>query len=143
MEAELLNTSERRGAALSEVMIGLALFAMFSLAVMGVLIQSARLDAQEQENTQLTALAQRLVEERIDTAREYQGYHSLSGVSVSPTSDPHFLYTADIIDVSEGLKKLTVTIYHADPDNPTVVDSSRARGGESITLSVVVGEPNP
>ena len=34
-----------------------------------MLIQSARLDAQEEVNTQMTALAQRIIEEQIDKKR--------------------------------------------------------------------------
>ena len=133
----------RFGATLSEVMIGLALFAMFSLAMLGLLIQSARLDSQEEINTQLTALAQRIVEEQIDKARHYEGYQSLADVALTPTSDPKFLYTQTVTDVAGGLKKVSVSLFYSKRDKPTVVDISRPRKGEAVSMAVIVGEPNP
>ena len=131
------------GATLSEVMIGMALFAVFSLAVLGLVVQTAKLDAQEEENTQLTAVAQQVVELEVDKARLYDGYQALKDVALTPTTDPHFLYQETVSEVTPGLKKITVTLYHAKESDPTKVDTKRARKGEALTLSVVVGEPHP
>lgn len=123
-------------------MIGLALFAMFALAITGLLIQAARLDAQEEVNTQVTAVAQQLLEEQIDKAREYDGYDNLQNVVLGPTSDSQFLYSQKTTELAPGLKKVQVSLFFADPEDPTSVDTSRPRHGESLTLSVVLGEPN-
>lgn len=132
-----------RGATLSEVMIGMALFAMFSLAILGLIIQSAKLDAQEEENTQLAAVAQQLLELEVDKARTFEGYAQLTEVTLAPTSDPQFLYRETVREVTPGLKKITVTLFHARQSDPETVDTARPRQGEALTLSVIVGEPHP
>lgn len=124
-------------------MIGLALFAMFSLAILGLIIQSAKLDAQEEENTQLSAVAQQVLEREVDRARTYKGYLDLEDITLQPTSDPQFLYSETVREVTPGLKKISVTLYHTRKNDPHTVDNTRPRGGEALTLSVIVGEPNP
>lgn len=133
----------KNGATLAEVLIGLALFIVFSLAILAVLIQSAKLDRREEENTAISALGQMLLEERINQARTMQGYQSLANAGLSPSGDPGFLYDAEVVDVSDGLKKVTVTVYFADPDSPGVRDARRPRNGQALTLSVILGEPHP
>lgn len=136
-------SDHKNGATLAEVLIGLALFIVFSLAILAVLIQSAKLDRREAENTAISALGQMLLEERINRARTMEGYQALAGVGLSPTGDPDFLYDAEVVDVSDGLKKVTVTVYFADPDSPGVRDATRPRSGQALTLSVILGEPHP
>ena len=122
-------------------MVGLALFAVASLAILGLVIQSAKLDVKEEENTQITALAQQLLEREVDRARTFEGFDELDNVTLSPTDDPAYLYEETVTEVSRGLKKVTITLYFADPANPTSPDPSRPRGGECFTLSTILGEP--
>lgn len=124
-------------------MIGLALFAMFSLAILGLIIQSAKLDAQEEENTQLSAVAQQVLESEVDRGRTIKGYSELTDVALKPTTDSRFLYRETVREVTPGLKKITVTLYHANPTDPDAIDATRPRQGEALTLSVIVGEPHP
>lgn len=122
-------------------MVGLALFAVASLAILGLIIQSAKLDVKEEENTQISAVAQQLMELEVDKARDHEGYDSLANVLLTPTSDPDYLYEETVTDVSDGLKKVTVTLYYADPNNPNTADITRPKAGECFTLSTIIGEP--
>jgi hypothetical protein len=60
---------------------------------------------------------------------------------MTPTSDPGYLYEQLVSDMPMRMKKITVTVFYADPSNPSVPDSSRVHGGRALTLSVVVVEP--
>ena len=133
----------KQGATLAEVMIGLLVFAIFTLAITATLIQAARLEQKEEENTHVTFVAQRLIEQRVDEARTPTGYANLANVPVSPAPEAGFLYQQEVVELTPGLKKITVSLFYVDRENPAVVDAGRPRGGEALTLGVTVGEPHP
>ena len=126
---------------LAEVLIGMVVLTLVVLAVLGILIQSSYLEQNDTEQTEVLALAQGLLETQVDEARVLESFRSLESVSMTPTSDPGYLYEQRISDMPMRMKKITVTVFYADPNNPSVPDSSRVHGGRALTLSVAVVEP--
>lgn len=113
------------------------------VGVLGLLVQSAYLEQTDQEQTTVLALTQGLLEERVDEARVLEGYANLNSIPLSPTSEPGYLFEQTVRELGLGVKKITVSVYHADPADPATADESRPHGGKALTLSVSVGEPTP
>ncbi len=132
--------TKRQAATLAEVMIGLTVFSLFALAILGTLIQAARLEQNEAEHTRITLLAQALLERNIDRSRGYQGFHSLANIALTASDQIGYLYARRVSDLSAGLKKITVSVYRADPADPSQLASAQPK---ALTLSVTVGEPHP
>ena len=128
-----------RGSTLAEVMIGMVVLAFVVLAVMGILIQSSYLEQSDTQQTEILALAQGLLEVQIDQARVLEGFRTLESISTTPTSDSS--YQQQITQMPLHMKKISVSIFYADPTNPNVPNLDRVRGGRALTLSVAVVEP--
>lgn len=121
----------------------MVVLALLLTALLGTVIQVAYLERTDEEQTEVLAVVQGLIELRIDEARTPNGFDNLTSHSLAPTPDPGYLWEEEVSDLDLGLKKLTVSLYHADPNNPNIVDASRIRGGHAITLSVTLVEPTP
>lgn len=132
---------DRAGSTLAEVLVGMLVLLLVMLAVLGVLIQSSHLERSDAEQTQVLALAQGLMEMRVDQARLLEGYDELESLPLQPTEDEKFLYRQEVSELPLGLKKLSISIYHADRNNPGSPDTKRVRDGHAITLSVSLAEP--
>ncbi|MFA5505642.1 MAG: hypothetical protein WC314_14640 [Vulcanimicrobiota bacterium] len=132
-----------RGSTLAEVLIGMVVLTLVVLAVLGILIQSSYLEQNDSEQTEVLALAQGLLEARVDEARILENYQSLTSTGLTPCIDPAYLYEQGVKELPKGIKKVSVSIYHVDPNDPSVPDSSRAHGGRALTLSVSLAEPTP
>ena len=130
-----------RGSTLAEVMIGMVVLAFVVLAVMGILIQSSYLEQSDTPQTEILALAQGLLEVQLDQARVLEGFRTLESISTTPTSDSSYLYQQQITQMPLHMKKISVSIFYADPTNPNVPNLDRVRGGRALTLSVAVVEP--
>lgn len=126
---------------LAEVLIGMVVLTLVILAVLGILIQSSYLEQTDSEQTEVLALAQGLLEARVDEARVLENFHSLSSVSITPCEDPNYLYEQSVRDLPMGVKKITVSIFYANPNDPSVPDPNREHGGRALTLSVSLAEP--
>ena len=127
-------------------MVGILVFSMFSLAVLGMLARAADLSRRDAEINQVNQLCQGYLEETLMVARDPQGYQQLVSLSLRPARDPHFLYALDVEELHQGhetlgLKNLTVLLYHADPGNPSLPDLRRVRGGLATCLGTRVEAP--
>ena len=126
-----------RGASLAEAVIGIAIFAIFALAIVGLLGGSASISQRDGEVNQVTALAQGYLEEAIGRGRQLAGYKDLKDLPDAPTSDPAYrwgravqpFYGSDTPaeDDLAAMKKITVTIYKNDK--------------AELTLSTIVNAP--
>ena len=130
-----------RASTIAEVLVGMVVLSMVVLAVLGILIQSSYLERTDGEQTEVLAITQGILEQRIDEARLKQGFQDLASLPLSPCVEPEFLYEQEVQELELGLKKLSVSVYYADRSNPGVPDSSRVRQGHALTLSVTLVEP--
>ena len=130
-----------KASTLAEVLIGMAVLTLVVIAVLGILIQSSYLEQTDTEQTRVLAMAEGLVEARVDDARVLENFQNLQSISLTPCVDPDFLYKQVVTEMPLGLKKVSISVFYADPNNPTQPDTSRNRGGEALTLSVAIAEP--
>lgn len=142
-EVRRIQSGHTRGLTIAEALVGMVVLALLLTAVLGTLIQASYLERTDEEQTEVLAVVQGLIESRIDEARTPTGFQNLQSHALAPTPDPGYLWEEELTELDLGLKKLTVSLYHADPNNPAVVDASRIRGGHAITLSVTLVEPTP
>ncbi len=140
------------GATLAEVIIGLALFAMLSLAVTGTLIQTARLDTKDVTLTESTILADTLMERRVSDAREYERYRDLLG---TPDGDywtlesdrpdnlqTRYIYRVEVSELNPAMKRVMVSVSHRDSAFPIPTpDLSQGQNGVAITVGTMIAEP--
>lgn len=131
----------RKASTLAEVLIGMVVITLVVVAVMGILIQSSYLEQNDTEQTEVLALAEGLLEARVDEARVLENFQELSSISLTPCGDPDYLYDQTVTDMALGMKKITISVYYADPKDPTQPDPTRVHGGRAITLSVALAEP--
>lgn len=131
----------RRGSTLAEVIVGMLVLTVVILAVLGILIQSGKLDQVDTLQTEVLSITQGLIEERVDAGRSLKGFNGLSTTPLSTTSDPALLYKQEVSELSLGLKKVSITTYYADPAKPTKIDPSRPNGGQALALSIVLVKP--
>ncbi|MCA9777519.1 MAG: hypothetical protein KC800_12405 [Candidatus Eremiobacteraeota bacterium] len=138
----MVRSSRKIGAStLAEVLISMVVLTLVVLAVLGILIQSSYLEQNDAEQTEVLALAQGLLEAQLDEARVLEQFNALESVSMTPTVDPNYLYEQRVTDMPLRMKKISISVFYADPNNPSVPDASRERGGRALTLSVAVVEP--
>ena len=133
-----LNTS---ASTLAEVLISMVVLTLVVLAVLGILVQSSYLEQNDAEQTEVLALAQGLMEARVDDARVLEGFQDLESISLTPCANPDYLYEQVVADMPLSMKRITISIFFADPDDPSLPDASKSRGGQALTLSVVLAEP--
>lgn len=120
----------RKGATLAEVIVGLLVFTLFALAVLAMLGTSANLNQRGTEMNQINHLSQGLMEEAVMAARSQTGYQKLQSLGLRPCADARFLYALEVEEQTQGpevlgLKKVSVLIYFADPENPAIPDKRR------------------
>lgn len=135
------NRLQARASTLAEVLIGMVVLALVVVSVLGILVQSSYLEQTDADQTEVLAIAQGLMETQVDTARTLEGYESLQTVALTPAFNPDFLYSQTITEMPLDMKRISVSVFYADPQNPSIADSSRAREGHALTLSVAVAEP--
>lgn len=118
---------------------------MLSLGVLGVLAQSAHLNARDKEVNQVTFLAQGLLEQSILQASDMAGYQALASSPYRVSGDPDFIYAVDVATDIPGTKKIAVMVYYHDRNDSvaTSVDPRRPNQGLAICLTCVVGNPRP
>jgi hypothetical protein len=133
--------SSLKASTLAEVLIGMAVLTLVVIAVLGILIQTSYLEQTDTEQTQVLALAEGLMEERVDETRVLETFRELESVSLTPCVNPDFLYEQVVTDMPLGMKKISISIFYADPNDPTQPDTSKSRGGHALTLSVAIAEP--
>jgi type II secretory pathway pseudopilin PulG len=126
---------------LAEVLVAMVVLTIVVLAVLGILIQSSYLEQNDVKQTEILALAQGLLESRVDDARVLEGFQDLESIALTPCINPDYLYEQLVSDMPLGMKRISVTIFFADPNNPTQPDPSLSRGGHALTLSVAIAEP--
>ncbi len=143
-----------RAATLGEVVIGLAIFAMLTLAVVGTLIQTAQLETKDTSMTEVAMLADALLEQRVSEARDYRAFMELeatpSGEYWNLEEDRtdglqhRYLYRVEVEEPTRGLKRVNLSIFYRDSDFPgNVVDSSQGQAGQAIALGTILAEPPP
>src|SRR5688572_3496722 len=116
-----------KGATLAEIVVGLLVFSLFALAVLAMLGSSAHLNQRGTELNQIHQLSQGIMEEAVMAARSQDGYQQLQSLGLRPCADARFLYALEVEEQTQGtevlgLKKLSVLLYFADPENPAIPD---------------------
>lgn len=146
-----MNRKLFRGATLGEVMVGLGVFAVLSLAVVGTLLQTANLDKRDTVLTESTFLLDSLLESQVSRAREFEGFDDLE--STPPGSywelEPsradglqnRYLYRVDVEEPIPALKKVVVSVYHRR-DNTTNIDPTKGQSGRAVSAGTMIGEPS-
>lgn len=137
-----MTASVRRASTLAEVALGVAIFSLFVLGLIGVLGRSVHLSRRGREIEQAHQLTQSYLERLISQAREPEGYLRLASIGLSQSYNPDYLYSVDISEVQPGLRRLCVRLYHHDPHGtPLAVDTRRVHQGLAICLGTVVNQP--
>lgn len=148
----ILSRQNVNGATLAEAIVGLAVFAMLTLAVVGTLIQTARLDTKDTGLTETTFLADTLMEKRVADARQYEAYRDLlatpSGEYWALEPDradnlqTRYIYRVEINEPMPAMKRVIVAVYHRDPDFPTPTpDLDKGQDGMALSLGTLIAEP--
>lgn len=141
-----------QGATLAEAMIGLAIFAMLTLAVVGTLIQTARLDTRDTGLTETTFLADSLLETRLADAREYESYRDLlatpSGQYWTLDSgradglEARYIYRVEINEPMPAMKRVIVSVYHRDANaSVPAPDIGKGQAGMALSVGTLIAEP--
>lgn len=144
--------SRNSGATLAEAIIGLSVFAMLSLAVVGTLIQVAHLDTRDTGLTETTFLADGLMEKRVSDARRYESYRDLlttpSGNYWALDSErpdglhKRYIYRVEVNEAMPALKRIVVSVYHRDGDFPVPTpDTGKGNQGLAVSVGTLVAEP--
>lgn len=116
---------------MAEIVVGLLVFSVFALAVLAMLGSSANLNQRGTELNQINQLSQGLMEQAVMAARSQAGYQQLQSLGLRPCpADPRFLYALEVDEQTQGtevlgLKKVSVLLYFADPENPAIPDQRR------------------
>lgn len=144
--------SRPRGTTLAEVIVGLGLFSLLTLAVVGMLVQTAYLDTRDTQLTETTLLADSLMEHRVSAARQFENYEAL--LSTPPGEfwlldsgradglDARYIYRVDVVEPIPAMKKITVSIYHRDPAFPApTTDANKGRHGHTMSVGTAIAEP--
>lgn len=147
-----MSVSRSRGATLGEAIVGLAVIALLSLAVVGTLIQTAHLDTRDTGLTETTFLADALMEARVSDAREYESYRDLLA---TPTGEywplqpdradglqKRYIYRVEISEPIPAMKKVVVSVFHRDPDFPVPTpDTGKGQAGLAVSVGTLLAEP--
>ncbi|MFA7482239.1 MAG: hypothetical protein WC314_17160 [Vulcanimicrobiota bacterium] len=139
MTAALVNSS--RASTLAEVLIGMVVLSIAVLALLGILIQSSYLDRADATSTEVLAIAEGLLEVSLAQVQDRDGFQGIAAISLTPADNPDYLYERRVSELTSGLKKLSISLYYADPGDPTLPDPQRGQDGHALTLSVTVTEP--
>jgi hypothetical protein len=140
------------GATLAEAIVGLAVMAMLSLAVVGMLIQTAHLDTKDTQLTETTFLADALMEARVSDAREYEGYRDLRSTpsgefwQLQPNRpdglQERYIYRVEVQQPIPAMKRVIVSVYHRDADFPVpTADTHKGQAGMAVTVGTLLAEP--
>jgi hypothetical protein len=146
------SAAEFQGSTLAEVIVGLAVFGLLTLAVVGTIIQTARLDTKDTGLTETTFLADSLLEQRVSDAREYEKFRDLTATpsgqfwALEPERadglQERYIYRVEVESPSPALKKVVVAVYHRDKDFPVPTpDTHKGQNGMAITVGTLIGEP--
>lgn len=147
-----MKQSPPQGSTLAEVIVGLGVFGLLTLAVVGTVIQTSRLDTKDTGMTETTFLADSLLEQRVSDARGYEGFRDLaptpSGQYWSLEDEradnlqSHYIYRVDVDLPSPALKRVVVSVFHRDPDFPVPTpDTHKGQSGKAISVGTLVVEP--
>ena len=142
-----------KGATLGEVIVGLAIFALLTLAVVATLIQIANLDKKDTSLTETTFLVDSLLERRVSQAREYEEFDNLASTpegdfctlqsSRADKLESRYLYRVDVEQPMPGLKKVVVSIYHREEGSATpTIDVRKGQNGRAVSAGTMIGEPS-
>jgi hypothetical protein len=145
-------TSRRQGTTLAEAIIGLGVFAMLTLAVVGTLIQTARLDSKDTGLTETTFLVDSLMERRVADARKYEAYRDLMATpsgeywALEPDRpdglQTRYIYRVEVEEPITAMKRVVVSIYHRDPVFPVPTpDTNKGRQGLAVSVGTLLAEP--
>jgi hypothetical protein len=137
---------------LGEAIIGLALFAMLSLAVVGILIQTARLDTKDTGLMETTFLADTLMEKRVSEARQYEAFRDLLATPAGEywTLEPdradelqkRYLYRVEINEPMPAMKRVVVSVYHRDTNLAVPApDTRKGQSGLAVSVGTLLAEP--
>ena len=147
----MIRKSRTLAATLGEVMVGLGVFALLSLAVVGTLLQTANLDKRDTALTESTFLLDSLMEAQVSRAREFEGFESLestpTGTFVALEANradglqKRYLYRVDVEEPVPALKKVVVSVYYRQ-DNTTNVDPHQGQDGRAVSAGTMVSEPS-
>ena len=136
------------GTTLAEILVAVAVLALVSLALLGTLGQTISLTSKDGDITRATASSRLVIEHFLSRAKTRDGYQNLQacGRPYPVAADPGFLYVCDITpggppEDTDGLKRISVLTYFADPSNPVLPDPHRPRGGFALTLTAQVSIP--
>lgn len=117
-------------------------FSLFILGLLGVLGRSAHLNARGRELEQVNQLCEGYLEQEIGLARSPEGFAQLAARPLSVSDDPEYLYSVDVAEPIDGLKKISVCIYYHSPDAPPLtLDPRRPNGALALCLSTLVEHP--
>ena len=131
-----------RGSTLAEVAVGMLVFSLFALALLGVMAQSAQLNRRGRELQQVHSLTEGYLEEAIMVARTPAGYLGLAAQALRPCQDSNYVYSMDVTEPNPGLKKICIMVYHHDPHGTsTAIDPARPNSGLALCLSSLVEQP--
>lgn len=141
-----------KGTTLAEVIVGLGLFSLLTLAVVGMLVQTAYLESRDTQLTETTMLADSLMERRLSAAREYQNYDALASTPAnsfwlldagrSDGLEARYIYRVDVVEPIPAMKKLSVSVYHRNGAVPgAAADLNKGRNGHALTVGTLIAEP--
>lgn len=147
-----MSVSRSRGATLGEAIVGLAVIALLSLAVVGTLIQTAHLDTRDTGLTETTFLADTLMETRVSNAREYESYRDLLATPPGQywTLEPdradalqkRYIYRVEVTEPVPAMKKVVISVFHRDADFPVPTpDTRKGQAGLAVSVGTLVAEP--
>lgn len=134
--------SGRSGASLAEVALGTFIFAVFSLAILALLVRSKQLDTSDKTMSQVNSLSEALMEEVVMAARTADGFAALATTGLIASQDPDYVYALDVVTTAPGLKKVSLLLYYHDPlGPPTAIDSNRPNGALALCLGTALEQP--
>ncbi len=132
----------RRGATLAEVVLGTFIFAVFSLAMLGLLTRSNQLNQQDRQLSQINSLSEGIMEELVMMGRSETGYAALADMPLRPSQDPDYVYAVQVNASNLGLKKVSLLLYYHDAaGSPIAIDTRRPHGGLAVCLGTALEEP--
>jgi len=141
------------GASLGEVIVGLGIFALLSLAVVGTLARTANLEKRDTGLTETTFLLNSLLEAQVSKGRDFEGFEGLvstpDGEYWTLENDRTdgmqklYLYRIDVTESVPSLKKVVVSIYHRKQNSSSIeVDTTKGQSGRAVSAGTVIGEPS-
>jgi hypothetical protein len=141
------------GASLGEVIVGLGVFALLSLAVVGTLARTADLEKRDTGLTETTFLLDSLLEAQVSKSREFEGF---SGLASTPDGEywtleddrpdglqQSYLYRVEVEETVPALKKVVVSVYHRKQGIASAeIDPKKGQSGRAVSAGTRIGEPS-